>query len=81
MVKKGISDKGFIWIPDNCECKCNRSCGVGKHLDYVNFTCRKRFIDKLVEERSENIDEKKLHSNEVNGYKKYAVLVMFILYC
>ena len=65
MIKKGISDKRFIWNPDNCECKCDRSCRVWEYLDYANWTCRKRFIDKLVEECSENIDEKKLHSIEV----------------
>ena len=32
--------------------------------------CRKRLIDKLVEECSENNDEKKLYSNEINDYEK-----------
>ena len=49
--------KGFIWNPSNCECEFNKSCDVGEYLDYKNFKCRKRIIDKLVEERSENISE------------------------
>ena len=43
---------------------------VGEYLDYANCKCRKRLIDKLVEECSGNIDEKKLHSVEINNYEK-----------
>ena len=39
-------------------------------MDHENCKCRKRLIDKLVEECRENIDEKKLHSNEINDYEK-----------
>ena len=56
MIDKGICDKGFIWNPSNCECECDKSCDVGEYLDFEN--CRKRLIDKLVEECIENIDEK-----------------------
>ena len=56
MIDKGICDKGFIWNPSNCECECDKSCNVGEYLDFEN--CRKRLIDKLVEECIENIDEK-----------------------
>ena len=38
----------------------NNSCGVGKNLDYENCKCRKRLVDKLTEECTENIDEVKL---------------------
>ena len=70
MIDKGICDKGFIWNPSNCECECDKSCDVGEYLDYANCKCRKKLIDKLVEECSEIIDEKKLHSNKINGYEK-----------
>ena len=60
MINKGICGKGFIWNPSNCECECDKSCNVGEYLDYVNCKCRKRLIDKLVEECTENIDEVKL---------------------
>ena len=60
MIDKGICDKGFIWTPSNCECEFDQSCNVGKYLDYATCKCRKRLIDQLVEECSENIDEYKM---------------------
>ena len=68
LVDKGICDKRFIWNLINCECECDKSCDVGKYLDYAN--CGKRLIDKLVEECSENIDGKQLHSNETLNKNK-----------
>ena len=70
MIDKGICDKGFIWNPSNCECECHKSCDVGEYLDYANCMCRKRLIDELLEECSENIDKKKSHSDEINDYEK-----------
>ena len=52
-----MCDKGFVWNPSNCECECDNSCDIGKYLDYKNYKCRKKIIDKLVEECSENIYE------------------------
>ena len=60
MIDKGICDKGFIWNPSNCECECDKSCDVGKYLDYKNCKYRKKLVDKLVEECTENIDEVKI---------------------
>ena len=70
MIDKGICDKGFIWNPSNCEWECDKSYDVGEYLDYANSECRKRLIDKLVEKCSEKIDEKELHSNEINDFEK-----------
>ena len=70
MIDKGICDKIFIWNSINCECECNNSCDGGEYLDYANCKCRKRLINQLVEECSENIYEKELHSNEMNEYEK-----------
>ena len=70
LIEEGICDKVFISNPSNCECECNKSCDVGEYLDYENWKCRKRLIDKSVEEYSENIDEKKLHLNKINDYEK-----------
>ena len=50
-------NKGYIWNPSNCECKCDKSCDLGEYLDYENYKCRKRLVDKLVDECNENIDE------------------------
>ena len=60
MIDKGICDKGFIWNPSNCEYECDKSCDVGEYLDYVNCKCRKKIVDKLVVECTENIDEVKI---------------------
>ena len=60
MIDKGICDKGFIWNWSNCVCECDKSCDVGEYLDYASCKCRKRLIDKLVEEYSENIDKVKM---------------------
>ena len=57
LIVKGICDKGFIWNPINCECECDKLSDVGEYLDYENCTCRKKLVDKLVEESTENIDE------------------------
>ena len=43
--------------PSNCECECDKSCDFGEYLDYENCKCRKRLIDKLVDECDEYIDE------------------------
>ena len=55
-----MCEKGFIWNSSNCECECD----VGEYLDYKNCKCRKRIIDKLVEECSENIDGNEMFYNE-----------------
>ena len=58
LIDKGECDKGFIWKPSNCE--CDKSCDTGEYLDYSNCKCRKKLLDPLVEECTENIDETKL---------------------
>ena len=55
-----MCDKGFIWNPSNRESECDKSCDVGECLDYENCKCRKKFVDKLVEECTKNIDEVKI---------------------
>ena len=50
----------IIWNPSNSECECHKLCEVGEYLDYKNCKCRKRLVDKLVEECTGNIDEVKL---------------------
>ena len=52
--------KGSIWNPSNCECEYDKSCDVSEYLDYKNCKCRKKLVDKLVEECTENIDEVKI---------------------
>ena len=49
LVGKGICNAGFIWNPSNCECECDKSRDIGEYLDYKNCKCRKKLVDKLVE--------------------------------
>ena len=60
LIDKGICDKGFIWNLSICECECDTSCDVGEYLDYENCNCRKKVVDKLVEECTETDDEVKM---------------------
>ena len=53
-------DKGFIWNPSNCECECDKACDVSEYLDYENCKCRKKVVEKLVEEYAETVEEVKL---------------------
>ena len=91
LIDKGKCDKGFISNPSNCECEGNGLCNVGEHLGYKTCKCRKRLIDKLVEECSEIIDKveiakialMELHSTEdENKYKSsctiYVVLIVIV---
>ena len=68
MIDKLMCDKGFIWNPSNCECEFDRSCDVGRYLNYEKCKCRKRLIDKLVEECIENVDGNKMASVTLNEY-------------
>ena len=86
LIEKGMCDKGFIWNPSNCECKCDKSCNIGEYLDYKNCKCRKRIIDKLVEECSENIYENEtidvisLNAVPLNVYKKvYSSCMLYMV--
>ena len=79
LIDKGICNKGFIWNPSNCECKCDKLCDVGEYLDFKNFKCRKKLVEKLVEECTETIEEVKIankneHQNKCSSCILYIVL-------
>ena len=38
----------------------DKSCDVGEDLDYEKCNCRKKLVDKLVEEFTENVEQVKL---------------------
>ena len=42
LFNKGVFNKVFIWNPSNCECECDKSCDIGKYLDYPNCKSRKK---------------------------------------
>ena len=50
LINRRTFDKGFIWNSSNCERECDRSCDIGEYLDYENCRCRKKLVDKFVEE-------------------------------
>ena len=86
-----VYDKGFILSPSNCECECDKSCGIGEYLDYSNCKCGKKLVDPLVEECTENIDETKLvnitvenkNNDRCRSYVVYMVLfwIFFVISC
>ena len=60
LIDKETHDKGFICNPSSCECECDKSCNINEYLDYSSCKCRKKLIDPLVEECTENINETEL---------------------
>ena len=57
LIDNSVCDKGSAWNLSNCECECDKSYDAGEYLDYENCKCRKKLVDKLVEECIENIEE------------------------
>ena len=55
LIDKAVCDKGYVWNSNNCECECNKSCNIDEYLEYSNCKCKKKLIDQLVEECTENI--------------------------
>ena len=74
MIDKGVWDKGYIWNPSNCECECDKSCDVGEYLGYESCKCRKRLIDKLVEQCNEIFEEV-----EIIGKNKCSACVLYVV--
>ena len=73
LIDKEVCDKGFIWNLSNCECECDKACGVGEYLDYETCKCRKKLVDKLVDECTQTVEEVKLAkitlAKNENSYK------------
>ena len=81
LVDKGVCDKGYAWNPSNWECECNKSCDVGGSLDYEKCKCRKRLIDKLVDECDENTEEVKIVNENKNKSKSCILcIVLFSIF-
>ena len=78
LIDKGVCDKGSIWNPSNCECECDKSCNVGEYLDYENCKFRKKLIDKLTEECTENIDKVKI-ADENECECSYTICVVLVV--
>ena len=66
----------------NCKCECDKSCDFCEYLDYENCKCRKRLIDKLIEECSENIEETsliKINSAKCKSNSCILYIVLFLI--
>ena len=79
LIDKGVCDKGFIWNPSNCECKWDKSCDVSEYLDYENCKCRKKIVNKLIEECTENVEEVKITLAEDKNKHKSSSCTLFIV--
>ena len=55
LIDKSINNKRCIWNPSNCKCECDKSYDFGEYLDYENCKCRKRLVDKLIEQCNETL--------------------------
>ena len=68
LIDKGRFDEVFIWNPSKSE--CDKSCDVGQYLDHETCKCKKKLINKLAQECSENIDGNELICNAtLNDYR------------
>ena len=78
--------KHLFGILDPSDCECDKLCDVGEYLDYRNCKCRKKLVDKFVEECSENIDENEIiYSGTVNDYGNVCnsctiYIVLFVIF-
>ena len=65
-------------------CECDKSGDIGEYLDYENCTCRKKLVDKLVEECTETNNEVKLAkitlTENKNKYKRSSCTLYIVLF-
>ena len=84
LIDKGLSDKGFIQNPSNGECECHKPCDINEYLDYEICKCRKKLVDKLVEECTESIEEttlvEKTSTENENKHKCSSCTVYIVLF-
>ena len=74
-----MCDKWFIWIPSNCKCESDKLGDVGEYLDYENCKCRKKIVDKLVEECAETVEEAKIAENKNWNTRKCNSCILYIV--
>ena len=84
LIDKGVCNKGFIWNRSNCECECDKACDIGEYLDYENCRCRKKLVDKVVDECTETVEEVNLAkitlAENKNSYKYSSCRVYIVLF-
>ena len=65
-----------------CSWCCKKACDVGEYLNYENCRCRKKLVDKLVDECTETVEEVKLAKitlAENESGNKYSSCTMYIV--
>ena len=74
--------KDLFGNPNNCECECDKACDIGEYLDYEYCKCRKKLVDKSVDECTETIEEVKLARityAENENENKYSSCTVYIV--
>ena len=66
--------------PSNCECECDKSCDVGEYLGYESCNCRKRSMDKLVDECIKTIKETSLVKINSTKCKHNSCILYIVLF-
>ena len=62
--------------------KCDKACDIGEYLDHENCKCRKKVVDKLVDECTETVEEVKLAKitlAENESWNKYSSCTVYIV--
>ena len=81
LIDEDTCDKRYIWNTSNCKCKCDKSCDFDEYLDYENCKCRKILVDKLIEERNENIEDTSLiNSTQCKSNSCILYIVLFSIF-
>ena len=80
LIDKGICNQGYIWNRANCKCVCDKSCCFGEYLDYENCKCRKRLVDKFIEEYNQNIEETSLIKINSTKCKSNSCILHILLF-
>ena len=79
LIDKGVCDKGYAWNPSSREFECDKLCDTGEYLDYEKCECRKRLVDKLVDEFTETIEETNLVKINSTKCKHKSCILYFVL--
>ena len=66
LIDKIACDEVFSWNPSNCECECDKLCGIGEYLDSKSCVCKNTLINKLVEDCTSVTDGDKIYNETLN---------------
>ena len=65
LIDQGLCDKGYIFNPSNCKCECDKLCNTSQYLDYLDYKCKKKIIDLIVEKCIEYDDNQTRLVNKI----------------